>query len=212
VTGPGYEPILPGSLPGGVILAGPGDVDTLSQVIADAFHNLAPSQWLIPDPDARRDVFPGYFRILVEQTMATGVVHTIPDHTAAALWLPIGVHRPTPDPGYDARLRVATSPWTGRFHAFDKALERHHPAGTPHHHLAILAVRPDRQGQGTGTSMLRAHHATLDSAGMPAYLEASDLRTRRLYLAHGYQDHGQSIHLAGGVVMHPMWRDPHGQH
>ena len=101
-----------------------------------------------------------------------------------------------------------TSPYTDRFRGFDKALERHHPAGTPHHHLAILAVRPDRQGQGIGTALLHAHHATLDHAGMSAYLEASDLRTRRLYLAHGYTDHGPPIHLAGGPLMHPLWRNP----
>jgi GNAT superfamily N-acetyltransferase len=140
--------------------------------------------------------------------MARGVVHTTPGRTAAALWLPIGVHPPAPDPEYIFRLAAATSPWTDRFHLFDKALERHHPTGTPHHHLAILAVHPDHQGQGTGTALLHVHHASLDAAGMPAYLEASGPRTRRLYLTCGYQDHGLPIHLAGGPLMHPMWRNP----
>lgn len=84
-------------------------------------------------------------------------------------------------------------------------------AGIPHHHLAILAVRPDKQGQGTGTALLHAHHASLDTAGIPAYLEASDLRTRRLYLAHGYEDNGPPIHLAGGGLMYPMWRQRRDQ-
>jgi GNAT superfamily N-acetyltransferase len=124
----------------------------------------------------------------------------------------MGAHRrapPAPDPDYGIRLTAATSPWTDRFRLFDKALERHHPAGVAHHRLALLAVHPDRQGQGTGTALLRAHLASLDAAGMPAYLEASDLRTRRLYLTCGYQDHGLPIHLAGGPLMYPMWRNPH---
>ena len=55
-----------------------------------------------------------------------------------------------------------------------------HPAGVPHHHLAMLAVRPDRQGRGTGTTLLGRYHEILDrDVGVPAYLEASDLRTRR---------------------------------
>ena len=87
-------------------------------------------------------------------------------------------------------------------------LDRHHPAGTFHHHLAILAVRPDRQGQGIGTALLHAHHAVLEDQGIPAYLEASDERTRRLYLAHGYTDRGSPIELADGVRMYPMWREP----
>ena len=138
----------------------------------------------------------------------SGVVHTTPDRTAAALWLPAGVRPPAPDPGYGIRLTTATSPWTHRFRLFDKALERHHPAGVAHHHLAILAVAPGRQGQGTGTALLHAHHASLDAAGMPAYLEASGPRTRRFYLTCGYEDHGLPIHLARGPLLYPMWRTP----
>jgi len=44
-----------------VIRAGAADLGTLSQVIADAFHDLAPSRWLMADPAARRDIFPAYF-------------------------------------------------------------------------------------------------------------------------------------------------------
>ena len=199
-----------GDLDATVVRADAADLDVLSLVIAGAFHDLAPSRWLIDDPAARREIFPGYFRICVDQAMTRGVVHTTPGRTAAALWLPIGVHPPAPDPEYIFRLAAATSPWTDRFHLFDKALERHHPAGVAHHHLAILAVHPESQGQGTGTALLHAHHATLDAAGIPAYLEASDQRTRRLYMARGYQDHGLPIHLARGPLMYPMWRNPHG--
>jgi len=200
-----------GDLDATVVRADAADLDILSLVIAEAFHDLAPSRWLIDDPAARRQIFPRYFRILVEHAMADGVVHTTPGRTAVALWLPIGQDGPAQDADYGARLSAATSPWTGRFLAFDAALDRHHPAGIPHHHLAILAVRPDKQGQGTGTALLHAHHASLDTAGKPAYLEASDLRTRRLYLAHGYEDNGPPIHLAGGGLMYPMWRQHRDQ-
>jgi GNAT superfamily N-acetyltransferase len=191
-----------------VVSAVAADVDILSQVIADAFHELAPSRWLMSDPDARRAIFPGYFRLYVEHAMASGVVETTPDRAAVALWLPVGADGPSEPAGYGERLAAATRPWTDRFLAFDRVLERHHPTGIAHHHLAILAVRPDRQGQGIGTALLRTHHAALDhNTGTPAYLEASDLCTRQLYLAHGYRDHGLPIHLAGGPLMHPMWRD-----
>jgi GNAT superfamily N-acetyltransferase len=191
-----------------MVTADGADVDILSQVIADAFHELAPSHWLIPDPDARRAIFPGYFRLYVEHAMADGVVHTTPDRAAVALWLEVGAHGPSEPADYGERLAAATHPWTHRFLAFDRVLERHHPIGIAHRHLAILAVRPDRQGQGIGTALLRSHHAVLDDEpGTPAYLEASDRRTRQLYLAHGYRDHGAPIHLAGGPLMHPMWRN-----
>jgi GNAT superfamily N-acetyltransferase len=217
----------PGARAGGVarahvIRAGPADLDTLSQVIADAFHDLAPSRWLIADPAARRRVFPGYFRIYVEHAMADGVVQTTAGRTAAALWIPVGPDaassgpggRPPQTPpldspaGYAARLADATGPWIDRFLAFDAALDATHPGIPHHHHLALLAVRPDRQGQGTGTALLRAYHEILDrDVGGPAYLEASDLRTRQIYLRHGYADRGPPIHLPDGPLMYPMWRE-----
>lgn len=207
---PHGSPGTPHSVPhASVIPAGAADLDTLSQVIAEAFHPLPPSRWLVADPAARRDIFPAYFRLLVEHAMTSGVVHTTTSRTAVALWLHAGQDGAGQPDGYRARLAAATSPWTARFLAFDQALDQRHPAGIAHHHLAILAVRPDSQGQGTGTTLLRAYHQILDhDAGAPAYLEAADLRTRQIYLRHGYADHGPPIRLPGGPLMYPMVREP----
>ena len=209
MTPPG-TPAL-GSTDRAVIRAAAADLDVLSQVIADAFCDLAPSRWLIGDPAARRQVFPGYFRLYVEHALARGVVHTTPGRTAAALWIPAGDREAGPPDGYDARLAAVTGPWVSRFRIFDAALDRHHPAGTGHWHLAILAVRPDRQGRGTGAALLAAGHAVLDQVpGTPAYLEASSARARDLYLAHGYALRpGGPFHLPGdGPPLWPMWRQP----
>jgi ribosomal protein S18 acetylase RimI-like enzyme len=72
-----------------VVRANPGDAGALAELIAEAFAELAPSRWLIPDADARRRVFPGYFRLYVDSTMTAGVVHTTPARDAVALWLPV---------------------------------------------------------------------------------------------------------------------------
>jgi GNAT superfamily N-acetyltransferase len=195
-----------------IVRAGAADAGPLSLVIAAAFADLAPSQWLIADPAERRQTLPGYFRILVDHALASGLAHTSPDRTAAALWLPAGPGGTAPPADYDVRLAAVTGPWADRFRAFDTALEARHPAGIPHWHLAILAVRPDRQGQGTGTALLNAGHRICDRDAIPAYLEASDRRTRRLYLHHGYTDlYGLPIQLPGGPQMHPLLRQPRPQ-
>jgi len=192
-----------------VIRAQAADAGSLSALIAGAFHDLPPSRWLISDEAARREIFPGYFRLYIEHALASGVVYTTPGRDAAALWMPIGPEPPDPPDGYTERLLAATAPWTPRFVAFDAALDRRHPAGTPHHHLALLGVRPGRQGRGTGTALLESYHRMLDTeARAPAYLEASSRRNRSLYLRHGYADHGPPIRLPGGPLMYPMWREP----
>jgi hypothetical protein len=129
-----------------IIRADEADAQTLSQVIAEAFGDLPPSRWLIPDPAARRDILPGYFRLHVEDAMTGGVVHTTPRRDAAALWLPAGPAAPPPPADYAARLAAATRPWTDRFRVFDAALEQHHPADFRHRHPR----HPRRGSRGPG--------------------------------------------------------------
>ena len=159
------------------------------------------TRWVPVDPDCA---------FAPVHAITSGIVHTTPDRSAAALWLPTSTGLPGPPPGYGQRLAAVTGPWHGRFAAFDAALERHHPAGTAHHHLALLAVDPGHQGHGTGSMLLRAYHATLDDGGIPAYLEAATVRTRRLYRRHGYMLRPDApIRLPdGGPLMWPMWRQP----
>jgi GNAT superfamily N-acetyltransferase len=196
-------------LGGQVVTASTADVTALSEVIAKAFFDLPPSRWLVPDRPARRQIWPGYFRIYVEHALAAGVVHTTPGRDAAALWLPVGETPAAPPEGYAAALAEVTGPYLDRFTAFDAALDARHPAGIAHHHLAILAVRSDRQGQGTGTALLEAYHHHLDtSIRQPAYLEASSERTRQVYLRRGYADYGAPAALPGGPDMFPMIRMP----
>jgi GNAT superfamily N-acetyltransferase len=187
-----------------------GDIHVLSMVIADAFFDLDPSQWLVPDPDARRGIFPPYFRIYVEHAMADGLVFTTPARDAVALWLPVGPDGPgdLPD-GYAERLAGIAGRHVDRFQVLDEEFGMHHPAGVPHQHLAIIAVRPDRQRLGIGAAMLRARHAVLDRDGIPAYLEASDIDKREIYRKHGYVLRPDApIRLPGGPELWPMWREP----
>jgi GNAT superfamily N-acetyltransferase len=189
--------------------AEPGDADVLTHVIASAFFGLAVSQWLVPDPGIRRAIFPGYFRIYVEHALAEGLVLTTPARDAAALWIPVGPDGPGgPPEGYHDQLAAVTGPHLARFEALDEQFDRHHPAGVPHEHLAILAVRADRQRLGIGTAMLNTRHAILDRDGKPAYLEASDAVKREIYRARGYADLDEPIKLPDGPTMYPMWRHP----
>lgn len=187
------------------------DSGVLSRVVADAFFDLDVSRWLVPDPGARRGIFPSYFRIFVQHALAEGTVLTTPARDAAALWLPVGPDGPIAPPGgYHQELAAIAGPHLPRFAALDDTFNTHHPIGVAHEHLAILAVSPGRQRLGIGTAMLQARHAFLDAIGMPAYLEASDPAKRDIYLEHGYALRPDApIRLPdGGPEMFPMWREP----
>lgn len=192
-----------------VVAAGEDDAGELSQVIANAFHDLPQSRWLIPDPDARRQIFPGYFQLLIELRIASGTLHTTADRAGAALWThasPEGVRRPD---DYAARLAAVTGPWASRFITFDAVLDRHYPAGRTYGLLDILAVRPDRQDQGVGSALLRAYHQVLDRGeGTLVCLNAAGARSRQLYRWHGYLSCGVFYLPEDGPAMYPMARPP----
>lgn len=192
-----------------VVTAGGDDAAELSQVIADAFHDLPQSRWLIPDPDARRQIFPGYFRLLIEQSMASGTFHTTADRAGAALWnhaSPGSMRQPG---NYAARLTAVTGRWASRFVMFDAVMDRHYPARRTYGLLSILAVRPDRQDQGVGSALLRAHHQVLDRGeGTLACLNAAGARSRQFYRRHGYLACGVFYLPEEGPAMYPMARPP----
>lgn len=191
-----------------IIQAQPRDAGALSRVIAKAFHDLAPSTWLIPDSDARARLLPGYFRAFaVQEAITRGSVYITTGRNAVALWLPAPSNEPAPA-DYDAKLAATTGIWAERFRTFDELLAKHHPRGIDHDHLAILAVHPDHQHRGIGSALLAAHHNRLDAETPPraAYLEASDATTRQLYLKHGYTDLDEPIVLPSKAHMFPMLR------
>ncbi|MGI5147228.1 GNAT family N-acetyltransferase [Plantactinospora sp. CA-294935] len=177
--------------------------DAIAALIAQAFQHLDPVAWLVPDPEQRHSVLTANFRILVEHAFFYGEVHVLDDRSAAAVWFDRSALIPPPAE-YDRRLAAACGPYTERFTTLDKLFDAHHPT-EPHHHLAFLAVTPDKQCTGRGTALLRHHHARLDRIGMPAYLEASSTGSRDLYARQGYIERERFL-LPNYSAFYSMWR------
>ncbi|WP_084774349.1 GNAT family N-acetyltransferase [Nonomuraea candida] len=177
------------------------DAGRVAELIATAFAGLRATSYLVPERRQRHRVLAANFRIFVEHALEHGEVHLIDSGPAVAVWFPYVTPLPLPR-DYDRRLAEATGEWAGRFRVLDELFEKNHPE-PPHHHLAFLAVHPDRQDQGLGTTLLRHQHARL--GGLPAYLEASDPRNRDLYARHGYRAR-EPFALPDGTLFWPMWR------
>lgn len=183
------------------------DVDALARSIARAFGHLPVSQWLVPeDEEARVDAMAGQFRLLIAPAIDHGDVYVAGEGAGVAVWFPPG---PMPDiPDYDERLAAACGPYTARFVELDEQMHKAHPGEPDHAYLAFLAVEAPARNRGIGSALLEEHHRRLDADGTPAYLDASGLQSRALYLRHGYTDHAGPYGPGDLTGFYPMWREP----
>jgi GNAT superfamily N-acetyltransferase len=192
----------------GVRFAGSADLDQVVGLLTEAFLISPVGDWLVPDLPTRREIYRGYLAIHAAHVMKVGFADVTVDGSGVALWLPRLQRMPPPD-DYDEQLADVCGPWLRRFQLLDALLAEHHPR-TPHHYLALLGVDPRAQRRGVGGALLNHHHANLDDAGVPAYLEASTVGSRDLYLRHGYTLAATApVELPeGGPLLWPMWREP----
>ena len=199
-----------------------GEAGVLGRLIADSFAHLPVAHWLVSDVDERRASMGGQFEILVGHAMQHGTVDVIDGTdddadgpTAVAVWFPPGPMADVVD--YDERLAAAAGGHLSRFVALDDEMHRRHPESPEHAYLAFLAVSESARNRRLGTALLRSHHELLDADGTHAYLEASGLRSRELYLRHGYVDYSEPYGVGGTGDLerlpdrdgfYPMWREP----
>lgn len=189
-------------------LAGPDDIDTVADIVTDAFDHLKVIHYLVPDPAQRRTVARDWYRLYITHAInGEGQVVVTADATAAAVWF--DRTRPLSEPeGYEKHLAELAGDDLPQFQHLDLQMEAHHPTD-PHWHLLFLAVRPDRWSQGLGGRLMDHTHRQLDTDGIPAYLEATGLQNRALYRRHGYNDmNPPTIAVAGDTVLYRMWRSP----
>ena len=192
-----------------LVRAGEADVDILSQVIAEAFFDLAPSRWLIAGPGRPPRDLP---RLLPAVRRARAGRRGRAHHPGPRRRRAVAPRRP----GAPARPVATTRGWP-----------RSPAPGRPVRGLRRGAGRPPpgrrrrtttwpsspsaRAGRARAPAPPCSPPATPRStpSGIPAYLEASGPDSRRLYLRHGYADYGPRIDLPGGPALYPMWRQPH---
>jgi GNAT superfamily N-acetyltransferase len=181
------------------------DVDRLSGTLGAAFFDDPVMSWCYPDPDARRQVLPQFFRAIITASLPHGGIDTVPGELAGAVWVPPGAELDEEELAGD--LVDLSGDHTARLMTLLALVDPEHPRDVPHQYLFVLGTRPGWQSQGLGSALLRAVLDPCDDAGTPAYLEATSERNKQLYLRHGFEVR-TTIHMPGGPPVWCMWREP----
>jgi len=193
----------------GVVIrtAGEGDRGLVVRLLDAAFQDDPVSGWVFPDETHRCTTHHKLMAAFLDVVLAEGRVDLTEDGTACALWLPVPADEHGDEDG-PAQLREAVDPDNERVELIGRLTADIHPAGRAHEYLWMIAVEPERQGEGIGTTLIQSVLDRCDREGLPAYLEASNARSRKLYERLGFDLLGRPLDLPGGPQMWPMWREP----
>jgi ribosomal protein S18 acetylase RimI-like enzyme len=192
--------------------ARPDEVDSLARTLARAFYDDPVARWMLPRDERRMSQLERAFEIGLNGVfMREGECWTTDGVVGGAIWQPPGRWRVPA--GRQLRLLVPMAlVYRGdllRALGAFQALEREHPHDRDHWYLPFIGVDPQWQGKGLGTALLRPILDRCDSAGLPAYLEASTPRNRTCYERNGFEVVGTLTHRKG-PTMWKMWREPGG--
>ncbi|MFF0185262.1 GNAT family N-acetyltransferase [Streptomyces sp. NPDC005244] len=195
-------------------VADSGDRELVVRLLDQAFQDDPVSGWVFPDPADRRATHHRLMAAFTDIVLAEGRVDLAEDGSACALWLdvPAGDHDggegEAPDEDAPAQLRAAVDQDNERVELIGRLTADVHPSGRAHTYLWMIAVSPERQGEGLGSALMEPVLDRCDREGLAAYLEASNARSRALYERLGFVLTGGPLDLPDGPRMWPMWREP----
>ena len=187
------------------------DAKAIERILADSFQDDPPLMWIIPDPDDRRRLSPGFFRPFVDIVLATGEAHITEGQTGAAMWLDVDIAAAAEEDSGELRQFLVSgigAEYAEQFFVLDSMFSAKHPNHESHDYLLFVGVIPLVQNQGVGGGLLSHRLVGLDEAGRAAYVEASSPRNAALYARLGFSPMGDPIKLPDGPALYPMWRPP----
>jgi ribosomal protein S18 acetylase RimI-like enzyme len=186
------------------------DLDTLASVLCAAFEDDALYRWFMRQADYVPRL-EAHFRHEAGQYLDSAEAYLTEDGRGAALWRPSPGAQPSP---LLQLLRATPELITlcgprrvSRLWRLIRMTEARYPR-VPHRYLYLVGVRPECQGGGLGSALIRAGLEACDRDGLPAYLESSKERNVPLYERHGFRVVERLELGRNAPSMWLMWRDP----
>ncbi len=160
------------------------DKDAVLAILTLAFSADPPTRWLFPKAKDYLAVYSRFADAFGGAAFPAGAAMMTDDATAAALWLPPGSE--VDGEALGEIIAGAVAARGGGDNTIGEQVAAFHPQ-EPHWYLPLIGVDPARQGRGLGSALLKAGLAQVDAAGLPAYLESSNIKNVPLYERFGFE-------------------------
>ncbi|MEL7446578.1 MAG: GNAT family N-acetyltransferase [Pseudomonadota bacterium] len=157
----------------------------VSETLALAFQDDPALVWIQPDPEARRQMLPKFFKVAAEQSHRYGGVLASRPRSAASLWYPPGRVK---DGGFWDSLRLLTIFKTTLPRGLNvaEAMHARHPSPQPYSYLRYVGVAPSAQGQGWGGAVIREGIGRAARQGLGVLLETATESNVAIYSRLGF--------------------------
>jgi ribosomal protein S18 acetylase RimI-like enzyme len=186
------------------------EVPRLVEALARAFHDDPMMSWIFPDDEQRWQRLRQGFSFFARKIwLQHDECYTTAQIAGGACWLPPGEWHLSAFqqlrllPGM---IRITRGDFLRMMRTLN-TMEKKHPH-EQHYYLPVIGVQPESQGKGFGSALLRPILDRCDSERLPAYLEASSMRSRALYERHGFELVEELRVEDGAPPLWRMWREP----
>jgi ribosomal protein S18 acetylase RimI-like enzyme len=182
------------------------------ETLASAFDGDPMTPYVFPSGTDRHKRLRAVFRVELRWALRQGVVETIGEGRAVAIWLPPGGMKGA----LTAMLRAGAllapvrlglgAMWRGAL--LLKAVQKLHACSVAgeHWYLVALGVHPEHQGSGWGSQLVRHGLARAQSRNLPCYLETTNQRNIAFYQRYGFKLMGErSVGRSGLGVWGMLW-------
>ena len=188
------------------------EIDALGTVLGAAFDADPVINWLVRQDEERQSSIEALFREVTRHAYfpegETYLATNDDEPLGAAVWRPPGVGEPPPIPEIDRLFDDITDDiGRRRSRQIGELVEARHPTER-HRYLYAIGVRPEIQGSGAGSALMRSGLDLCDAEGTPAYLENTNERNLPFYERHGFGVRERVQLPDGGPSVWLMWREP----
>ena len=196
-----------------VILLAPSEREQAASVLARAFKNDPPTNFIISEGEQTYELWTRLFAYSVKAGLIHGKAYTTDSVGGVAIWfepgtkvsvwgqMKLGMWHVPFLLGYQATRRMAalveTIEWMHKRHA-----------RADHWYLNLLGVDPSAQGRGVGSALMRPVLAKADGSGLDCYLETGKEANLDFYARHGFEVMGERPIPGGGPMMWGLLRKP----
>jgi GNAT superfamily N-acetyltransferase len=184
------------------------DLTHVVEAVAQSFYEDPIFRWIAPDDRRRlRELERGFALFARRVWFPHDQTYTTDRLIGGAFWMPPGTShlslfkQLSMLPAMAAILRGDLP----RLLRLLNATEARHPHER-HYYLPVIGIRPEWQGRGFGSALLRPILERCDRERLPAYLEASSPRNRALYERHGFAV-VEEMRVSDSPPLWRMWRE-----